>query len=29
MNVEDLKNATPEIESAVRKYARAARAAGA
>ena len=28
MNLEDLKNATPGIESAVRKYARAARAAG-
>jgi hypothetical protein len=29
MNLEDLKNATPGIESAVRKYARGARAAGA
>ena len=29
MNLEDLKNATPGIENAVRKYARAARAAGA
>src|SRR6267143_211004 len=29
MNLEDLKNATPGIESAVRKYARTARAAGA
>ena len=29
MNLEDLKNAMPAIESAVRKYARAKRAAGA
>jgi hypothetical protein len=29
MSVEDLKNATPGIESAVRKYGRAARTAGA
>jgi len=29
MNLEDLKNAAPGMESAVRKYARAARAAGA
>ena len=29
MNLEDLKNAAPSIESAVRKYGRAARAAGA
>lgn len=29
MNLEDLKNAMPGIESAVRKYARTARAAGA
>jgi hypothetical protein len=29
MNVEDLKNATPGIENAVKKYARGARAAGA
>jgi hypothetical protein len=29
MNLEDLKNAGPGMESAVRKYARAARAAGA
>ena len=29
MNLEDLKNATPGMESAVKKYARAARAAGA
>jgi hypothetical protein len=29
MNLEDLKNAAPGMESAVRKYARGARAAGA
>jgi hypothetical protein len=29
MNLEDLKNATPGIENAVKKYSRAARAAGA
>jgi len=29
MNLEDLKNAAPGMESAVRKYARTARAAGA
>lgn len=29
MNLEDLKNAAPAIESAARKYARGARAAGA
>lgn len=29
MNLEDLKNATPGIESAVRKYGRGARSAGA
>jgi len=29
MNLEDLKNAGPGMEGAVRKYARAARAAGA
>jgi hypothetical protein len=29
MNLEDLKNAAPGMESAVRKYAHATRAAGA